>query len=88
MDLLKSTLSSKGQVTIPQDIRTLMGLESGDAVIFTCEKGHVEIQKASSDFSIYSLAGSLDGKGKQGASLTIDDMDAAILKGASVGISE
>ena len=83
MHELKSTLSSKGQVTIPQDVRSLIGLKPGDAVVFACEKGHVEIQKAASDFSIHSMAGALDGKGKGSVSLTVEAMDEAILQGIS-----
>ena len=83
MHELKSTLSSKGQVTIPQGVRSLMGLKPGDAVVFACEKGHVEIQKAASDFSSHSMAGALDGKGTENASLTLEAMDDVILKGAS-----
>ena len=83
MHTLKSTISSKGQVTIPQDVRALMGLEPGDAVVFACDKGHVEIQKAVSDYNVWSIAGSLDGKGKKGVSMTIEEMNTSIAEGIS-----
>ena len=34
-----STVSSKGQVTIPQEVRTRMGLRAGDRVDFVEERG-------------------------------------------------
>ena len=34
-----SVLSSKGQVTIPQEIRTRLGLKQGDRVDFVVESG-------------------------------------------------
>lgn len=39
------------------------------------------------DYNTWSMAGSLDGKGKPSAIL-LDDMEAAILQGASQGQSE
>ena len=34
---------SKGQVTIPKDIREILGIESGDRVTFIVENGNVRI---------------------------------------------
>lgn len=34
---------SKGQVTIPKDIRKILGIESGDHVTFIVENGNVRI---------------------------------------------
>lgn len=34
---------SKGQVTIPKDIREILGIESGDRVTFVVENGNVRI---------------------------------------------
>ncbi len=34
---------SKGQVTIPKDIRKILGIESGDRVTFIVENGNVRI---------------------------------------------
>lgn len=41
-----STLSSKGQVTIPQEIRLRLGLKEGDRVEFVNEGGHTVIRPA------------------------------------------
>lgn len=34
---------SKGQVTIPKDVRDILGIESGDRVTFIVENGNVSI---------------------------------------------
>ncbi len=41
-----STLSSKGQVTIPQEIRTRLGLKEGDRVEFVIEQGRTILRPA------------------------------------------
>jgi antitoxin PrlF len=44
MRKLSSTLSSKGQVTIPQEIRTRLGLKEGDRVEFVIEAGRTVLR--------------------------------------------
>jgi len=41
-----STLTSKGQVTIPQEVRTRLGLKRGDRVEFVTEGGRTIIRPA------------------------------------------
>jgi len=41
-----STLSSKGQITVPQDIRNRLGLKKGDRVDFVIEDGRTTIRPA------------------------------------------
>ena len=42
-----SKLTSKFQATIPQEIRTVLGLKAGDRIIFEIKKNkHIEIRKA------------------------------------------
>jgi AbrB family looped-hinge helix DNA binding protein len=42
-----STISSKGQVTIPADVRRELGVETADKVIFViAEDGAVELRRA------------------------------------------
>ena len=43
-----STVSSKGQVTIPQEIRIRMGLKEGDRVEFVIDHGKTVLQPARS----------------------------------------
>ncbi len=46
--LLTSKLTAKYQVTIPQEVREQLNLQSGDLLLFVIEDGRVVIQKASS----------------------------------------
>ena len=39
-----ATMTSKGQITIPKEIRQRLGLERGDRVIFECEAGRVVLK--------------------------------------------
>ena len=59
------TLSSKGQVTIPRQIREILNIKQGDAVDFIVEKGIVKL-KGIPTGRARALAGSLKeyGKGK------------------------
>ncbi len=43
---MKSTVSSKGQITIPQEIRDQLGLESGTRVEFEIVAGGALMRKA------------------------------------------
>lgn len=44
-----STISSKGQVTVPQEIRKRLGLEAGDRVEFVVEDERTVIRPARSE---------------------------------------
>lgn len=44
-----STLSSKGQVTIPLEVRKKLGLREGDKVEFVSEKGQIILRPARSE---------------------------------------
>ncbi len=49
-------ITSKGQITIPREIRELLGLQAGDSISFvTDEEGHVTFMPASK--SVTSLKG-------------------------------
>ncbi|HEV2127094.1 MAG TPA: AbrB/MazE/SpoVT family DNA-binding domain-containing protein [Thermomicrobiales bacterium] len=54
-----STISSKGQVTIPADVRRQLGVRSADKVAFVVtDAGTVEVRPAR--FTLESVLGSLD----------------------------
>ncbi len=40
-----SVLTSKGQLTVPQEIRERLGLKKGDRVEFVAEKGHTVVRR-------------------------------------------
>jgi antitoxin PrlF len=54
----RATLTSKGQVTIPKDVRDRLGLESGDRVVFEFE-GDVVRLRVERRKSLEELMGSL-----------------------------
>ena len=41
-----ATLTSKGQITIPQIVRRILGLQTGDALEFDVQRGKVELRPA------------------------------------------
>ena len=49
MEISISQVSSKGQVTIPKDIRETLGITEGDRVIFEADGNHVTLRKVSGE---------------------------------------
>ena len=49
------TISAKGQVTIPKDMRELLGLRPGDQLIYSMVDGHIVMTPKNVDFN--DLAG-------------------------------
>ena len=75
-----ATVTSKGQITIPREVRLALGLDSGDRVEFVeREKGRFEVIPATR--SIRELKGLFKGRRKKPVS--IEEMNAAIRKRAS-----
>jgi len=76
-----ATMTSKGQVTIPAEVRQRMGLGTGDRIEFVeLETGNFAIKPAIDD--VRSLKGVLR---KPRKSVSVDDMNAAIRKRAAAG---
>ena len=75
-----ATITSKGQITIPVQVRNAMGVDSGDRVEFVeLEKGKFAIIPATR--SIRELEGRFYRKGRK--PVTIEEMHAAIAREAS-----
>lgn len=74
----ESTVTVKGQTTLPRDVRAALGLTSGDKVRYLILDGEVRILKAR---SIKELRGILARSGQKPVSL--DEMDEAIAAGAT-----
>jgi AbrB family looped-hinge helix DNA binding protein len=55
-DVFRSTVSSKGQVIIPAEVRRCYGFEEGTEVIFTEENGRLILEPLSFH-AIYQLQG-------------------------------
>jgi antitoxin PrlF len=75
-----ATLTSKGQITIPAQVRAELGLDAGDRVEFV-KVGKGEFNIVAATRSVKELNGILHRKGRKPVS--IEEMDAAIAKGAS-----
>ena len=70
--LTESTVTTKGQVTIPVELRRKFAIEKGSKVDVTEEAGKIVIRKLP---SIFDLAGSGAGKGDPaGLKKMLDDM--------------
>jgi antitoxin PrlF len=72
-----STISSKGQLTIPQEIRKRLGLETGDRVEFVVEEDRTVIRPARAETNPFKkfigIADPFPG-GEDGMNAWIDDM--------------
>lgn len=49
MEISVSQVSSKGQVTIPKEIREALGIAEGDRVVFEADGGRVTFRKVSGE---------------------------------------
>ena len=75
-----ATLTSKGQTTIPKQVREYLKLNPGDKLDFVIEsEGRVVIRPAKLD--VRELKGLL--KRRDGKVLSIEEMNAAIARGAA-----
>ena len=75
-----ATLTSKGQTTIPKQVREHLKLNAGDKLDFVIEsEGRVVIRPAKLD--VRELKGLL--KRRDGKVLSIEEMNAAIARGAA-----
>jgi AbrB family looped-hinge helix DNA binding protein len=73
--MASATVTSKGQVTIPVDVRTHLGLSTGDRIEFVLNEqtGRYEVIPATR--SVTALKGIIR---KPASPVSIDDMNAAI----------
>lgn len=70
-----ATLTSKGQITMPQTVRQTLGLQAGDRVAFVADNaGGYKVVALRKD--VKALRGRFAGRAKQPVSL--DDMAAAV----------
>ena len=61
---MESTLTSKGQTTIPKDIRDSLGIKSGDRMTFTLMPDGTVLLRIKNK-SVMNLAGSLRKRGQK-----------------------
>ena len=65
---ITATLTSKGQTTIPKEIRESLGLKPGDRITFTLMPGGTVIMRVKSK-SIMQLAGVVHKRGRKPLSI-------------------
>lgn len=75
-----ATITSKGQVTLPVQVRAALGVDAGDRIEFV-EVGKGEFNIVAATRSVKELDGLLYRKGRK--PISIEEMNAAIAKGAS-----
>jgi len=73
-----ATLTSKGQVTIPKEIREKLRLKTGDRVLFV-ERPDGTIAMRAQNKSVLDLLGKL--KPPNGKTATLEEMEEAIRQG-------
>lgn len=76
-----ATLTSKGQVTIPKEIREKLRLKTGDRVLFWVdEEGGVHLR--AQNRSILDNIGFMKDRSRRTTPVTLEEMDEAIQEGA------
>ncbi|MDP3210654.1 type II toxin-antitoxin system PrlF family antitoxin [Methylotenera sp.] len=60
--MFEATMTSKGQTTIPKDIRDVLGIKSGDRITFTQMSDGTVIMRAKTK-SLADIAGALHKEG-------------------------
>ncbi|TWF55007.1 AbrB/MazE/SpoVT family DNA-binding domain-containing protein [Neorhizobium alkalisoli] len=78
MSVWEATLSAKGQVTIPKEMREALNLRPGDQLIYSVVDGEVIVTPKNIDLK--DLAGFL-GKPPKGPA-TLEEIDAAVVAAA------
>lgn len=77
----ESTVTRKGQTTLPRDVRRVLGLGPGDRVRYVIAGGEVRMLKAR---SVSELRGFLARPGQR--TVPLEEMDEAIAGGAAEGL--
>ncbi len=74
-----ATVTSKGQITLPKEVRDALGVHPGDRVLFwRSPQGQFVVEAETVD--LRTLRGSLKGKGPR---LTVEEMNEVIAQAAS-----
>ena len=75
---MESTITTKGQITLPKALRDQLNLKAGDKIVFEQQDdGTYALRPRTVDVTV--LKGSLN---YTGPALSLDDMDAAISRNA------
>jgi len=74
------SVSSKGQVVIPKDVRQRLGIKPGSRLEFTESGGELRLRLAKRPGKTATLAEGLGLAGYKGAPVSIEDMDKGVRK--------
>ena len=74
-----STVTTKGQITLPRDVRTALGLGAGDKVDFVAIEGGFKLIPLRND--VRAIKGRFAGRVER--PVTIDEMEEAIAQSAA-----
>ena len=77
--MIHSTVTSRGQTTLPKAVREALGLKPGDRLTYVIEEGCVRIRRPR---SILELAGMLEEYATD-PPMTLEEMDEAIAEAAA-----
>jgi antitoxin PrlF len=77
--MASATLTSKGQITIPAQVRTALGVDAGDRIEFV-ETGKRQFAIVPANRSVRELKGML--RVKRNKPVSIEEMNEAIARGA------
>lgn len=78
-----ATMTSKGQITVPKDVRDALGLKPGSKVVFV-DIGGGQYRLLARTGELSSLSGFLHRPGQ--TPLTLEQMDEAIAEGAASSV--
>jgi antitoxin PrlF len=53
----QATITSKGQVTVPREVRRLLGVRAGDRLLFESDDSGIRVRRAQSDSSFFKYRG-------------------------------
>jgi len=71
---MKATLTSKGQITVPKQIRERMGLKPGDVLEFDEKVSYLKAQRVFDEKRMRSVIGRGAGTNKKSSQEWLDDM--------------
>ena len=72
---MQTTLTSKGQMTLPNAVRTRLGLEAGDQLLVTIQDDNTIVLKRRASASVTALRGLLPAPRR---ALSVQEMDAGV----------
>ena len=80
--MIESSITSRGQTTLPKAGREALSVKSGDRVRYTIGDGHVRIVRGRPQSELFGILR------YDGPAVTLEDMDNAIADGACASVED